>query len=314
VEPRPGTSPVRDLRATGERVTALLDASGAPGAVSRQRAEELVQVVTDLYGAGLERLLDILNDAGRLDAAALEAIVSDDLVASLLVVHGLHPGDTVTRVRAALEAVRPYLGSHGGDVELLGVTDAGVVQLQLLGTCDGCPWSSVTLELAVKEAVEAVAPEVTGFEVRTAETEQRAAGGFVPLSAVDVHAASRSATATPPPPGGWAVLPELGDLGPGELRAVDVAGLAVLVARIGSERYAYRDGCARCGSSLAAALLVRRLGGRKGDAILRCPECGAHFDVRHAGAGLDSSEEHLQPLPLLVRDGLLAVAVPSVGA
>ncbi len=48
---------------------------------------------------------------------------------------------------AALDSVRPYLGSHGGDVELLGVDeDAGAVHLRLLGSCDGCPSSAVTLQ------------------------------------------------------------------------------------------------------------------------------------------------------------------------
>ena len=67
--------------------------------------------------------------------------------------------------------MRPYLGSHGGDVELLEVTDDGVVRLRLLGSCDGCPSSSVTLKLAVEDAIEAAAPEVTGIEVETGERD-----------------------------------------------------------------------------------------------------------------------------------------------
>ena len=60
-----------DLRATGDRIDALIEAvaSGGPatGHRSRERAEELIRVVTDLYGAGLERLLEIVHDSGRLD-------------------------------------------------------------------------------------------------------------------------------------------------------------------------------------------------------------------------------------------------------
>ena len=88
--------------------------------MARERAEELVRQVTDLYGAGLERILEILDEPGKLDDATLAALAADDLVASLLLVHGLHPHDVETRVAAALDGVRPYLGSHGGDVELLG--------------------------------------------------------------------------------------------------------------------------------------------------------------------------------------------------
>ena len=108
-----------DFRAVGERINALLDASASGGVVAKERAEELVRLVADLYGSGLERLLSILYELGRLDDEALAALAADDLVSSLLLVHDLHPYDVVTRVEQALDNVRPYLGSHGGDVELL---------------------------------------------------------------------------------------------------------------------------------------------------------------------------------------------------
>ncbi|MEJ7743784.1 MAG: NifU family protein [Nocardioidaceae bacterium] len=172
--PEQTESPPPDLRAAGDRIQTLLDASAAGGAVARERAEELVRILADLYGAGLERVLDILHDLGRLDDDVLAALADDDLVSSLLVVHGLHPYDVVTRVEQALESVRPYLGTHGGDVELLSVSDDGVVRLRLLGSCDGCPSSSVTLTLAVEGAVEAAAPEVTSIEVETTADGRRA--------------------------------------------------------------------------------------------------------------------------------------------
>src|SRR5512132_3353822 len=125
-----------DFRAVGERINALLDASASGGGVAKERAEELV------------RLRSILYALGRLDDEALAAVAADDLVSSLLLVHDLHPYDIVTRVEQALDNVRPYLGSHGGDVELLSVSE-DVVRLRLLGSCDGCPSSSVTLKLAV---------------------------------------------------------------------------------------------------------------------------------------------------------------------
>jgi len=138
------SGPGPDLRATGERIEALLEAASAGGRVARERAEELVRLVVDLYGAGLERLLDILHEAGRLDDGLLDRLAADDLVASLLAVHGLHPDDVGTRVARALDGVRPYLGSHGGDVQLLDVTDDGTVRLRMLGSCDGCASSAVT--------------------------------------------------------------------------------------------------------------------------------------------------------------------------
>jgi Fe-S cluster biogenesis protein NfuA len=115
------------------------------------RATAALQAVVELYGEALARLM-----AG---ADPLE----DELVSHLLLLHDLHPVDVETRVARALEEVRPYLGSHGGGVELLGVAD-GVVRLRLDGTCNGCPSSRVTLSSAIEEAVLRAAPEVERVE------------------------------------------------------------------------------------------------------------------------------------------------------
>jgi Fe-S cluster biogenesis protein NfuA len=175
--------PPAEFHDAGQRIEALLDASSTAGALARERAEELVRLVVDLYGAGLARMLDLLYDAGRLDDRALAALAGDDLVASLLLVHGLHPGDLPTRVERALSSVRPYLGSHGGDVELVEVTGAGVVRLRLLGNCDGCPSSSATLRLAVEKAITEGAPDLTAIEVVPAGVAPGPAG-LIPINAL----------------------------------------------------------------------------------------------------------------------------------
>jgi len=295
------------LRDTGERIETLLDAASAGGVVARERAEELVRLVVDLYGAGLERMLDVLHDAGRLDEVALDAIAEDELVASLLLVHGLHPHDVVTRVEAALAGVRPYLGSHGGDVELLDVTPDGVARLRLLGSCDGCPSSSVTLQLAVEGAVEAAAPEVTAIEVETAGSDH---GGPALISVDSLRSrlddgdvAAGGAVA------GWAEVPELVELGDGELRGLVVGGTRVMACRLGADLYTYRDRCPRCSASLAAASLERMVASGPAVTVLTCPTCRGHYDVRRAGSGLDVDGGHLEPVPLLQDSGVVRVAV-----
>jgi Fe-S cluster biogenesis protein NfuA/nitrite reductase/ring-hydroxylating ferredoxin subunit len=296
-----------DLRATGDRIDALLDASSSGGAVARERAEELVRLVADLYGAGLERLLDIVHDTGQLTDEVLDALAADELVAGLLIVHGLHPHDVRTRVEQALESVRPYLGSHGGDVELLSVSDDGVVRLQLLGSCDGCHSSAVTLKLAVEGAFEAVAPEITSIEVDT--PTQAATGAVIPLDALRVRLADAPADQS----GSWEIVPELAELPAGGVVRLVAARTPILACRIGSDLYAFRDRCARCAASLRNATLARRLGGAVGDALLRCPTCQAHFDVRAAGGCVEEPELHLDPLPLLNQHGAVSVAVPDAG-
>jgi Fe-S cluster biogenesis protein NfuA len=179
-------SRVSDPRAAGERIEQLLDALGASGPVARDRAEELVRVVVDLYGAGLERLLEIAGP--ELSDSTVDELAGDELVAGLLVVHGLHPYGVAERVERALESVRPYLRSHGGDVELLGI-DEGVVRLRLLGHCDGCAGSTATLSTAVREAIDAAAPEIVQVDVEepTAAPHAAPTGTLIPVESLRVR-------------------------------------------------------------------------------------------------------------------------------
>lgn len=297
-------TPPDSLRATGERIDALLDASAAGGVVARERAEELVRLVADLYGTGIERILDVVHEQGRLDDEVLGALAADDLVASLLLVHGLHPYDIAQRVEQALEGVRPYLGSHGGDVELIGVSQDGVVRLRLLGSCDGCPSSSVTLKLAVEGAIEAAAPEVVAIEVE--DVTSPSSDGLISVDSLRSRLQETdTGTAV------WVPVPWAADLAPGEVAIETIHDTAVLLCRLDGTVFAFLDRCARCESSLSGAALSRRLGAAVGEAVLRCPACRAHYDVRRAGACLDEDGLHLDPLPLLTADGVSSVAVPS---
>lgn len=306
-----------DWRATGERIDTLIAASSSGGAVARERSEELVRLVTDFYGAGLERLLDVLYEQGRLDDGVLAALAADDLVASLLLVHGLHPYSVETRVEQALESVRPYLGSHGGDVELLGVTGEGAVRLRLLGSCDGCPSSSATLKLAVQGAVEAAAPEITTIEVETPDEAAAPSGPVVPVDALfsRLHEAApgqaEESARAEESGASWQPVPELAALESGAVLSCDVGGVPVLACRIGSDLFAFLDRCVRCGGPMAGSVLARRLGGTSGDALLRCPACRTHYDVRRAGACVDAEGLHLDPLPLLASGTAVSVAVPT---
>jgi Fe-S cluster biogenesis protein NfuA len=152
-----------DFRRRVQRIETLIreiDRLADPDA--RVRTRELVQAVLDLHGTGLERLLDRVAEAAG--PAVIEAAARDDLVGSLLLLHGLHPLDLETRVRQALEAVKPTLRSHGGTVELLGIAD-GVVRLRARGSWHSSSASVTTLKLAVEEAVYAKVPDVTAVEV-----------------------------------------------------------------------------------------------------------------------------------------------------
>jgi Fe-S cluster biogenesis protein NfuA/nitrite reductase/ring-hydroxylating ferredoxin subunit len=294
-----------DWREAGERIDTLLDASSAGGVVARERSEELVRLVADLYGAGLERVLELMHERGHLDEETLDALAGDDLVASLLLVHGLHPYGVATRVEKALEGVRPYLGSHGGDVELLDVTDDGVVRLRLLGSCDGCASSSVTLKLAVEGAIQDAAPEISAIEV---QTPTESASPVIPMNALFSRVSARG---TGDAGSAWEQVPDLVDLPSGSVLHVTVGQTQVLACRAGSDLFAFVDKCARCEKALTGATVSRRLGGSADAAVLTCAGCRAHYDVRRAGSGLDDEGLHLDPLPLLADGVTVSIAVPA---
>lgn len=281
-------------RETGARIEQLLDefrSSALPDVT--ERAEELVALLVELYGAGLGRITELLaEEPGGQDV--LRKLVGDDLVASLLVLHDVHPDDTETRVLAALDQVRPYLGSHAGGVEYLGIDDEGVVQLRLKGSCDGCPSSLVTVKMAIERAIDEAAPEVVRVEVEGVTSEKKSAGDGTQLLEL-----------APPPPrldGEWVPLGHLLVLGEGESTSIVLEGTEVVVCRVAGRLYAYLDRCSRCSSGLGGTGLE---GG-----LLGCPGCGERYDVALAGR---SSEEglHLDPLPLLGDAGAVRIAVPK---
>src|SRR6476469_7977553 len=130
------------LLARVEELESALERAGDSS--TRALADELVCALVELYGEGLRRIMETLDGAGDAAAPVRDALVEDGVVASLLLVHDLYPITLEDRVGDALESVRPYMESHGGDVELLGIED-GVARLRLEGSCRGCPASSATL-------------------------------------------------------------------------------------------------------------------------------------------------------------------------
>lgn len=128
------------------------------------RTREIIQALMDFHGAALERMLEGIAGSPERGVPLIQSLAGDEIVSSLLLLYGQHPLDIDMRVRQALDQVRPYLHSHGGNVELLGVDD-GVVSLRLQGSCHGCPSSAQTLKDAIEEAIYEKAPDVTRIAV-----------------------------------------------------------------------------------------------------------------------------------------------------
>jgi Fe-S cluster biogenesis protein NfuA/nitrite reductase/ring-hydroxylating ferredoxin subunit len=291
--------PQVDTTSAAARIDSLLG-SFAADPVMAERAEDLVRTLVEFYDDGLGRMVELLTE--RPDGEDILAMVATDkIVAGMLVLHDLHPASTYERVSAALERVRPYLGSHSGDVDLLGVDDDGVVRLRLAGSCNGCPSSTVTVKLAIEQAIEEAAPEVIRVEVEgvAAPPLPRGVGG--PGGRTLLPMLGTPASAPSGPTRTWITLGST-SVTPGTLAAMAIGGSNAILANIDGSLYAYRNFCPGCGNSV-------HTGAIDGD-HLQCAGCAERFDLRRAGAGSVRADLHLEPLPLLDEDGTVRVAVP----
>lgn len=146
-----------------DRLVGELEALPGPAA---DTALDAVGALLDVYGEGLARILHLLSEREVL------ALAGDQLVSHLLLVHGLHPLDLETRVLRALDQVRPYLRSHGGEVQLEAI-EPPTLRVRMQGSCHGCPSSAMTLKLAIERAVTEAAPEIERIDAGDS-TEVRA--------------------------------------------------------------------------------------------------------------------------------------------
>jgi Fe-S cluster biogenesis protein NfuA len=170
-----------------ERVQELSEAvEELPDPRARELSSDLVSAVIAMYGDGLERVVAAIADAGDAGAGIMERLAQDGAVSSLLLIHDLYPVGLQERVMEALDTVRPYMESHGGNVELVSLTD-GVAHLALQGSCNGCAASRATLEQAIEQSLAEHAPDLAGLEV---------------VGVVDPIAAPGAPAPTPAPAGG----------------------------------------------------------------------------------------------------------------
>lgn len=156
---------IADSREMGKRLQELIEQIQTQrNPAARALLQECLQSLLTFYGEGLSRMLEQIQASGAEGKKILDRMLKEPAVSGLLLIHGLHPVPLETRLHGALEKVRPYMQSHGGNIELLSLENE-VAQIRLQGTCKTCPSSAVTLELAVRRAVEEACPDLAGFEV-----------------------------------------------------------------------------------------------------------------------------------------------------
>jgi Fe-S cluster biogenesis protein NfuA len=173
--------------ASVEDLVRKLEAAADPAI--QAAARELVRAVMDLHGAGLERMLDLAHGMGEAGESLIQKFGRDELVASLLVLYGLHPLDLKTRLGRALDKARTRIRAHGGELELLSIQD-GAVRLRIQANGHGCGSTSQSLKEAVEEAIYREAPDVASLLIEGSEEKQ----SFVPLEMLRASALASHAS------------------------------------------------------------------------------------------------------------------------
>lgn len=298
---------VREHRQRAERIEALIqEVSAFPDPRTRATTEELIQALLDMYGEALARVLELTYETRTAGSALIEAFAQDDLLGSLFMLHELHPVAIETRIAQALVEVRPYLQSHGGNVELMRVED-GIAYLRLEGSCHGCPASTITLKLAIEEAIYKAAPDLEGLQVEGVVEPPSQPGRTMPVTFVprkrqkdEAHGQEAQDDAV------WSIVEGVeirNGLQGSSLQTIVVRQQSLLLCFVAGNYYAYHNRCGSCDASLESAKL-------EGTSLI-CSSCGRRYDICRAGRCLDAPELFLEPVPLLVEGGKMKVAIST---
>jgi Fe-S cluster biogenesis protein NfuA/nitrite reductase/ring-hydroxylating ferredoxin subunit len=277
-----------------ERVQSLTErVDELPDPQARELAQELLASVIAMYGDGLGRIMEVIAGSRDAGATIIDQLSQDGAVASLLLIHDLYPVSLEERVLEALDTVRPYMESHGGNVELVELRD-GVARLALQGSCNGCAASRATLETAIEQALEEHAPDLAGLEVSGVTEAAAPRGRELPMAGLELPIVQSA------PAPQWVGIDESTRPSAGGLRELTVGADALLLANVDESLLAYVNQCAACSEPLGA--------GELSDGLLRCPGCHVEFDLPRAGRAAGGEPLQLRPVPLL-QDGGLRVAL-----
>lgn len=254
---------------------------------ARATAEQLQAAIEAFHRPALTTIVRTLRDDPR-GKELLFALVDEPEVRAVLALQGIIKADPGTRANQALASVRPYLQSHGGDVELVRI-EGGAAMVRLQGSCNGCSMSAVTLRETVEEALVQV-DEIDRVEV----LEDEPTPAFIPLESVGVR---RSADT------GWVAGPASSEVPVGGMLRFDVTvdgpdgtsrNDSFVATNIDQRIAVFRNACIHQGLTLD--------GGMISEGVLTCPWHGFTFDAS-SGECISAPGAQLEQIPTRVEDG-----------
>lgn len=297
----------------GEEVAAQLNSlleelEQYPDTEVREKALDLVQIILNLYGESLRRIMATLDTAPQRDQI-LGRLANDEVIRSILLIHDLMPVSLYDRVAAKLNELRPYLVSQGCDVELLGV-DAARARMRLMRSGKGAPPIAV-LKCDIEKALSEVAPDLAGIEIEglsekveaTAKVAaalgrmiEKPSNDFKP-ALVQIRRKHREVTM---PKNTWVPVIRSQSIEDGEFKIVNFEDINVLILNLNGEFYAYRNACAEGGLPLDDSLFQ--------SPMLNCSCHGYGYDLRR-GNCIERPDLKLTSVPVNLEDQKVKIGV-----
>jgi len=277
-----------NLDTLAERVdTAMSEVQKIDGS-DRSKALDLKRAIEDFHKVGITKIVKRLQTDERGKELLFELVDVPEVYA-LFAMHGIVRADIMTQAGRVLDMVRPFMHSHGGDVELVKIEE-DTAYVKLHGACNGCSMSAVTLRSGVENALKEHLPQIKKVEVVPTGPE----AGMIMLDVAINGNATENKTDKQLVIGGWVKGPMVDDVLEGKPFCLDTAKASVLLVRIKDQFFAYKNECAHMGMSLDGGMLDEE------SCILTCPWHGFKFDVT-TGECMTAPQAQLEPFPLRVQ-------------
>ena len=279
-----------------------------PDTEVRDKALDLVQIILQLYGESLRRIIATLESEPRREQI-LARLTGDEVIRSILLIHGLMPVNLYDRVAAKLNELRPYLVSQGCDVELLGIDDARA-RMRLMRSGKGAPPIAV-LKGEIENALSEVAPDLAGVEIEGLSEQIEATakavaalGRMIEKPPPDLKPALVQIKRKQPQASAagntWVPVIRSQSIEDGQFQIVNFKDINVLIWKLDGEFYAYRNACADGGRALDDALFE--------SPMLSCSCHGYGYDLRR-GNCIERPDLKLEQVPLKLEDYKVKIAV-----
>ncbi len=152
-----------------------------PDSPQKGACKELVQLLMDVHGQGLERMMEVIFESRESGDALIERLGKDDVAGGLLLLYSLHPDALETRVLKAVEQLRPRLLKLSCAIELLTI-EGDVVRVRIVTKAHSCGSSKNEIQSVIENGIYELAPDVTSLEI--VGLEEKSSTGFVALESL----------------------------------------------------------------------------------------------------------------------------------